>query len=271
MTESPGNPNPPGESNTSRWILFGGIGIIVVSLILLIAGVIYSGRDRVYENPPSDRPTDSEPSETQISSLADPEIGSQGEDPVEPVSSESTSELSQPAEPEAESAEIPPAEAPKVAQGTNFPWQGVDEDSVSSTSLPQYPRVVEDRALVQVTSILWNADVGQTIQIPIPQRGVVLEGEVLEVTGGSRARSLIGELQDGEMRYPFVLTSGDKSAFANVTTATGVYELFANREYGWLMPMGNMDDHVDFSLPDHFIENPDPYSEDAHPPHSHDH
>ena len=50
-----------------------------------------------------------------------------------------------------------------------------------------------------------------------------------------------------------LVTIGQKSTFANISTPRGSYEFVGNTTHGWLMPSANMDQHVDYTKPDYVI------------------
>ena len=142
-----------------------------------------------------------------------------------------------------------------------YSWKVVDEDTVAANRVPKYPEIVEDRALVKLNNNLWSKDVGEIIQFSIPQREEVLIGTITSAdTDQVNYRSLEGTITEGGKEYTFVVTLGERRSFAHIRTMTGNYELVANDSYGWLMPTDKMDEHVDYSVPDHFLPDPDPHS-----------
>lgn len=145
-------------------------------------------------------------------------------------------------------------------------WEVMDESQVSEDLLPTYSQVVEDRVLVKLNQNLWTKDIGDSIQFSIPQRDEIFLGTVTRAdTDQIRYRTLEGTISDGAEDYPFTVSLGEKRSYVNVSTMTGVYELVANTQYGWLMPGQNMDKNVDYSVPDHFIIDPDPHSHTLDP------
>ena len=262
MTDTPPNNNPYAGSNASKWILLGGVIIVVVSVILLFVGVFLAQRDRAYEtiqdsSPPSQ---ETEMDEATSSSF---DAGNESNNAVV-LQDQDASDSSHGTEIEESNED----QISEESMDPNVSWEQVELEAVPNSELPgfKFPRVYPDQTLVRVNSALRTTAVGHRIQFPIPQRGVVLFGEVTEVGGPPRARSIEGHVDDDGEKYPFNLTLGTDGIFATVATSTGSYELFANSSYGWLVPADNLDDHVDYSLPDHFIENPDPFAEHEHPP-----
>ena len=129
-------------------------------------------------------------------------------------------------------------------------WQIVDEASVAE--LPAYKEVVEDRALVRVTGGADGWRVGQRIAVPVPQLGELYTPVVERIEAGpSGVRSYVGTLtEDAGRAFRFTITTGPGNTFAHLSTPHGTYELVATGELGWLMPTANMDQHVDYSVPD---------------------
>ena len=101
---------------------------------------------------------------------------------------------------------------------------------------------------------MWTWDMGEMISIEVPQIGETYESVIDRVeTGLGVNRSYIGRLIDDDHPYSFVITVGERNAFAHLGTPEGSYELVGNTEFAWLMPTANMDQHVDYSKPDYFI------------------
>ena len=132
-------------------------------------------------------------------------------------------------------------------------WQAVDESSVEE--LPAYKEIVEDRVLIRITGATTGWEVGQRVTIPVPQIDEIYM-PVIEriVPGPAGIRSFVGKLtEDDNRNYRFTITTGPRNSFANLYTPFGGFELVATGELGWLMPAANMDQHVDYSIPDYVI------------------
>ena len=142
-------------------------------------------------------------------------------------------------------------------------WTEIDETAVNLQSVPPYPFVVENRRLVRLYDSLWEKELGNTIDIYIPQLQLTINAEIQSVNRVGRTITYEGRYTDDGRDFPFVITLGERSAFAHLPTSRGSYELFGNRNYAWLMPTEHMDDHVDYSLPDHFYVDPDPRNQGA--------
>lgn len=132
-------------------------------------------------------------------------------------------------------------------------WTAIDERTVSE--LPAYKEVVQDRVLVRIVDVPGGWRVGQRVAVPIPQLNEVFAPVIERIQPGpDGARSYVGTLTtvDGR-RHRFTITTGPKNTFAHLSTPLGTYELVATGELGWLMPTVNMDQHVDYSVPDHIV------------------
>ena len=137
---------------------------------------------------------------------------------------------------------------------TNTAWVPVDVDAVKPEQVPVYKEVVEGRVLVTLEPDMWTWDAGEQISIEVPQIGEMYESVIDRVeTGLGVNRSYIGSLIDDDRLYSFVITVGERNAFAHLGTPYGSYELVGNTEFAWLMPTVNMDQHVDYSKLDYFI------------------
>lgn len=138
-------------------------------------------------------------------------------------------------------------------------WKPIDEQTVQDDELPDHSDEVLGRELVEISPALWSKVIGDGIQFSIPQREEVLIGTVTKVDANiAQTRILEGILEDGAQQYPFVLTLGAKTTYADINTSTGSFELVGTQNYGWLMESANIAPDVDFSLPDHFFVDPDP-------------
>lgn len=136
----------------------------------------------------------------------------------------------------------------------NAAWVPVDVGEVKPERMPVYKEVVEGRVLVTLEPDIWTWDVGEMISIVVPQIGETYESVIDRVeTGLGVNRSYIGRLIDDGHPYSFVITVGERNAFAHLGTHEGSYELVGNTEFAWLMPTANMNQHVDYSKPDYFI------------------
>lgn len=142
-----------------------------------------------------------------------------------------------------------------------YSWQVIAEDFVPADDLPEYHEIVEDRVLVKLNDNLWTKDVGDVIQFAIPQLEEVLVGTITSAdTDQINYRSLEGTITEADKEFTFVVTLGENVTFAHINTMSGSFELVANETYGWLMPTDKMDQNVDYSVPDHFLPDPDPHS-----------
>lgn len=260
MPEKPAATSEARESNVSRWILIGGIFVLVVSVCLLFAGAFIAQRDRDYETESvSSQATDE--TETQSASH-DHDHHAESETSGSTLAGDTSSRS------ESTSISNPTSKESKASKSLlsdpSVMWEHVDEESVDEAEVPDFPRVIANRALVRMNSSVWTTTEGHRVQFPIPQRDLVLVGEVTEVSGTPLAPTLKGKVTDDGKNFPFTLTLSDDRAFATVSTSTGNYEMFSNRDYGWVMTREEMNAHIDYSIPHSFIENPDPHAGHNH-------
>ena len=137
-------------------------------------------------------------------------------------------------------------------------WRSIDEAAVNA--LPKYAAhwSKEGRALVSVegtveASRTWQ--IGDAVAIPLPQLGATYRpviSAIDEGPGGSRAAT--ARMTDSRGRpLRSVVTAGPGNVFAWVETPEGSYELFADAEFGWLLPTSSMTVNMDFSEPDYLL------------------
>ena len=172
-----------------------------------------------------------------------------------------------PATPQADRSQSPPppavatrnevqasGSATQPPPGANSGWQAVDVGSVEAESIPVYKETVEDAVLVELSPAMWSWSAGEQITLSVPQIGMTFTPVIdrVETALGSN-RSYVGRLTDDEFPYSFVITVGERNAFANLSTPRGSFELVGNTQLAWLMSVANMDQHVDYSQPDYFI------------------
>ena len=82
---------------------------------------------------------------------------------------------------------------------------------------------------------------GDRVNIPVPQEGVVWEGVVARVDTSLGSRSYAGTLRTGGLvPHSFVVTVGEANVFATVTTPSGAYELVGDTRLAWLVPAQEM-------------------------------
>ena len=151
-------------------------------------------------------------------------------------------------------ADQPAVVLPPLPTGPNTAWQPLDIDSVDPERLPEYKEIVEGRALVELSNGMWSWGAGDQITLAVPQIGAVYEPVIERVeTMLGNNRSYVGRLIEAEFPYSFVITVGQRNTFANFSTPQGSFELVGDTELAWLMPVANMDQHVDYSQPDYYI------------------
>lgn len=262
MFEKPKETTNTQESKVSRWILFGGVFVLVVSVCLLFAGAFIAQQDRGYET----QSLDAQDTDTPLAEAAhDDHDHEQETDPNQfstTLTGDSSSFDGSISSADKISEESTPSKS--ALSDPSVMWEHIDEEEVDESEVPDFPREITNRALVRMNTSVWTTTEGHRVQFPIPQRDVVLVGEVTEIAGTTLAPTLKGAVTDEGKSFPFTLTFSDKSAFATVSTTTGNYELWANREYGWVMSAEKMKEHIDYSVPHSFIENPDPHAGHNH-------
>ena len=152
-------------------------------------------------------------------------------------------------------ARTPPAGGPTVVQALpdNAVWRPLDPRTVDAARIPAYKEEVEGAVLVALDEGIGTWRVGDEIAISVPQIDALYRPTIarVETRLGNNA-SYVGRLVDGPMPRSFIITVGERNTFANLSTPEGDYELVGNTELAWLMPVANMDQHVDYSMPDVF-------------------
>lgn len=133
-------------------------------------------------------------------------------------------------------------------------WLPARLDAVHDDRLPPYRETFEDAVLVALEAQMWTWQAGDRVAFSVPQVAETLEAvvETVEVGLGGN-RSYIGRLSGRDAAHAVVVTVGERNAFAYIGSEWGSYELFGNREFGWLMPTASMDRHVDYSKPDYIV------------------
>ena len=133
-------------------------------------------------------------------------------------------------------------------------WSATETVASGHDVLPHYGPAVDGAVLVAVAPDLKTWDAGDLISISVPQTGrtyTTTIDRVEQVLG--RNRSYVGDLLGDDMPYSFVITVGERNTFANISTPEGRFELVGNARQAWLMPVTNLDRHVDYDKPDYFI------------------
>ena len=137
----------------------------------------------------------------------------------------------------------------------NSGWELVDPASVDE--LPAYKEVVPGRALVRILDAINDWKAGDQVNLGIPQLGAEFDGVIERTEQDAYGnRTYLGHVREFDGRsYRFVITLGPRNTFAHIGTSRGTFELVASGgNLGWLMPTANMDQHVDYTQPDHYVE-----------------
>ena len=141
----------------------------------------------------------------------------------------------------------------ETARDESQTWWEIDPESTNS--MPTYKEVVKGRVAVELAKGLLFKREGDQLTIVIPQLGETYQPIIEKIdqlwTGDVSYRGTL--MSDEHRSYRFTLTVGQRHTFAHLGTPFGSYELVAQGRYGWLMPSANMDQHVDYTLPDYHI------------------
>ena len=146
--------------------------------------------------------------------------------------------------------------APRIAETLpdHALWRAVDPATVDRARIPEYKETVEGAVLVAIDDAIGAFRAGDEIAISVPQIGALYQPTIARAEAGlGNNVSYIGRLADTPVPRSFVITVGDRNTFANLSTPEGEYELVGNTELAWLMPVANMDQHVDYSKPDFYL------------------
>ena len=119
--------------------------------------------------------------------------------------------------------------------------------------IPGAQRDIEDAVPIGINyDSLLNLSVGDETIVEIPQLNsqmtVVIEKIETHING---IKTITAASLDNSANL--LVTIGQKSTFANISTRRGSYEFVGNTTHGWLMPSANMDQHVDYTKPDYVI------------------
>ena len=151
---------------------------------------------------------------------------------------------------------MPPPDHPaEVREADEFnAWTALPVDSVDRNELPRYKEVVAGRALVSLSPNMRQWQVGDRVAIAVPQIDRTFSPIIERVdTVVGNNRTYTGRLLRDDVPHSFVITVGERNVFANLSTPAGQFELVGNTELAWLMPVANMDQHVDYTQPDYTI------------------
>ena len=158
----------------------------------------------------------------------------------------------------------------KKLKPANQGWVAVEPEFFDQSRIPIYKETVVNAVLVALDEEMRAWQAGDRIVLTVPQIGASYDTVIDRVEVGlGNNRSYIGRLMEGELPYSFLITVGDRNAFAYLGTPEGSYELVGNTELAWLMPTANMDQHVDYSKPDYYVVEPPAYFIQSDPPTAH--
>ncbi|MBV1905032.1 MAG: hypothetical protein KUG75_03065 [Pseudomonadales bacterium] len=117
------------------------------------------------------------------------------------------------------------------------------------TDIPGAQSKVEGARLIQFNSAtLRRLKKNDVLIIDVPQTGTRYHIAVNKIDNHANGiRVISARMKDNAT---LLLTLGQQNTFANLATRNGNYELVGNTEFGWLLPSGSMDQHVDHTKPD---------------------
>ncbi|MYD45455.1 MAG: hypothetical protein F4W92_03810 [Gammaproteobacteria bacterium] len=137
---------------------------------------------------------------------------------------------------------------------TRVAWTAVKIEDVVASSVPKYKEDVVGAELVRLASDMHDWQQKDTVQIHLPQTGEMFSVQIEQViTSLGTNRSYKAKIRENNHEFSLLITVGKKNVFANFTTSKGSFELVGNTQYAWLMPIENMDQHVDYSVDDYDI------------------
>jgi|TARA_B110000240_G_C13428626_1_gene422693 hypothetical protein len=142
----------------------------------------------------------------------------------------------------------------------------VVNDKSEVPDIPYYQGDIEDAVPVKIDyDSLLKLSIGQTIIVEVPQQKFQLEAVIQNIkTKIKGIKTIVAASPDNSANL--LVTIGEKSTFANISTPRASYEFVGTTSYGWLMPSANMDQDVDYTKPDYVIEKirePISYSKDG--------
>ena len=107
------------------------------------------------------------------------------------------------------------------------------------------------QALKISQAVLQKLTMGDEVSISIPQLGQSYSMDIEQIrryTNGDR--TVKGHLQNTDLPYSVIITTGTQSSYATINTPDGAYVMEANGDDGWIMSVANLDYLVDTNLDD---------------------
>jgi hypothetical protein len=111
-------------------------------------------------------------------------------------------------------------------------WSEVQE---APTKLGSYLIGLEDQRFLKLNrSRLEALQVGDTLELWMPQESQVLEVVIIRRIVTDSGNTVMNGNLDGDENYPFVMTIGQTSTFATISTREAVYSLQGDTELAWV-------------------------------------
>jgi hypothetical protein len=130
-------------------------------------------------------------------------------------------------------------------------WGAVEPANYKT--LPYLRGDVEGARLVALAPLLRQIKPGDELLLPIPQLpdplDVVITRETINASG---SRSLQGSLRD-DPRFGVVLTLGETTTFATLSTPAGIYNLRGGLDLAWIVSSRELNKVIDPSVPDYVV------------------
>lgn len=120
--------------------------------------------------------------------------------------------------------------------------------------MPHIRADIQEKVLVKIErSIIENWQVEELVELPIPQidHAVSVKIDTIDVLPSGN-RSVIGHLV-GEVDTGFIMTLGDRSIFATISTVDGIFNLRGNDDYAWVVSSRQLKRHLDPDIPDYRV------------------
>jgi len=152
------------------------------------------------------------------------------------------------------SSEPKPAEGVAQISLEDVSSQGWKELVDAPVELPTYIPDLEDQGFLSLNrNRLEGVSVGEMLEIWIPQ-----EQQLLAIVVNTRdilasGNVLVKGFLDGDPDYPFVMTIGQTSTFATISTREAVYSLRGNRSVAWIASSAALKQHFPQKEQDYVI------------------
>ena len=135
MPEKHADSNETRESSVSRWILFGGVFVLVVSVCLLFAGAFIAQRDRGYETESLSDPH----TEDSLAEAEDHDHDYEHESGTHSSSTALTAGANS-GNPSTSASDEAGEETKSLLSDPSVMWEHVAEEGVDESEMPDFPR-----------------------------------------------------------------------------------------------------------------------------------